>query len=172
MTRTSPVVCLAVAFLMTGCTDLGLPGNIPDEESRTMPPPELVAHVLPPTQEPAQPLIMDGRLWVPSGQPFSPPATTRLRPVGSVAGQTVYTRAWDEPPYSAVFVRVETPGPEEAPSPREAMAFGHERWQEYAPAAGRTGPAASLDQLRRDPTRGAPTTVGGPRNGSPGQDGP
>lgn len=171
MKRTSPVVCTAVAFLTVGCTDLGLPGNTPAEEAQTMPPPDLVAQVLPPTGDVATPLIMDGRLWVPAGQPFSPPATTRMRPIGTTAGQTVYTRAWDEPPYSAIFVRVETPSAEEAASPREAMAFGHERWQEYAPAAGRTGPAASLDQLRRDPIEGAPTTVGGARTGSPEQDG-
>jgi hypothetical protein len=170
MKRISPVVCAAVAFLTVGCTDLGLPGNIPAEEAQTMPPPDLVAHVLPPAGDAAAPLIMDGRLWVPAGQPFSPPSTTRMRPIGSAAGQTVYTRAWDEPPYSAIFVRMETLSAEEAASPAEAMAFGHERWQEYAPAAGQTGPAASLDQLRRDPTEGAPTTVGRPRSGSPEPD--
>jgi hypothetical protein len=161
MRRTAPVVCMAAAFLVVGCKDLGLPGNLPAEESRTMPPPELVAQVIPQERDTGPDLIMDGRLWVPTGRPFSLTATTRLRPIGSAAGRTVYAREWDEPPYSAIFARVETPTPDEAASPREAMAYGREHWQEYAPALGRTGPAASLDRLRRDPTEGAPTTVGG-----------
>lgn len=132
------LACAGLALLLAGCKDLGLEGNIPAEESRTMRPPELVAEVWAPATDPAPQMVVDGRLWVPTGRPLILQADA-LRPVGSAAGQTVYARTWDDRPYRALFTSVPAPAAEAARTVREAMDAGLDHWQEYAPVTGRTG---------------------------------
>lgn len=115
--RRAPTAAL-VALLAVGCTDLGLEGNIPLEEAERKPPSELVAAVFGPTDAPAGELIADGRLWVPWGRPGAFDDAD-LRPVGSTHGLTVHARAWDRPPYDALFVPTD-----------------HAGWQGYAPVIG------------------------------------
>jgi hypothetical protein len=159
MTRRRLVACAAVPCVLGACQDLGLPGNIPVEEARARTPTELVAEVRGPLDDAPAPLVVDGRLWVPDGEPRVR-AGAELRPVGSVGGQTVYARSWDERPYSVVFTRVEVPAPADAPTARAAMEAGREHWQAYAPVIGRSGRIPAADRLlRRDPTDGAPRTT-------------
>jgi hypothetical protein len=138
MKRTPMLACFGLALSVVGCKDLGLAGNIPAEESRTMRPPELVAQVWAPVDAPAARIVVDGRLWVPTGQPVILPADA-LRPVGSAGGQTVYARPWDERPYGALFTAVPMPPAEAARSAREAMDAGRAHWQKYEPVIGQAG---------------------------------
>lgn len=138
MKRTPMLACCGLALSLVGCKDLGLEGNVPAEESRTMRPPELVAQVWGPVDATDVRIVVDGRLWIPTGQPVMLPADA-LRPVGSAAGQTVYARPWDERPYSALFTAVPIPPAEAARTAREAMDAGRAHWQEYAPVIGRAG---------------------------------
>lgn len=154
MNRTG-IGVIGVALLATGCADLGLEGNIPAEQSRTMPPPELVTAVMPPTADDAVRLVVDGRLWVPAGQPATR-AAAELRPVGSAAGRTVYARAWDDRPFNAIFTRVEGARPEAATSVRAAMVADRQHWQEYAPATGSSGRSAPTGRFRTEPLEDDP----------------
>jgi hypothetical protein len=153
------IVVAGLALVLGGCRDLGLPGNIPEEEARVQAPPDLVRDVMPRTGEPPVRLVVDGRLWVPTGRP-SPHTPGALRPVGSAAGQTVYARSWDERPYRAIFTAVEMPALELAATPREAMEAGREHWQEYAPVIGQTGSVPAADRFRQDRPREAPPASG------------
>lgn len=154
MKRTSMFV-FGLTLLLTSCRDLGLPGNVPEQEARTAAPPELVAQVIPPAERDEVRLVMDGRLWVPAGAPFiAPPAG--MRPVGATAGVTVYARAWDERPYRAIFTPVAMPAPETATTARSAMEARLEHWQEYAPVIGQRGRAAAPARLRPDPAEEEP----------------
>lgn len=157
MAKRCIIVVAGLALVLGGCRDLGLPGNVPDEESRVQPPPDLVRDVIAQDREPAVRLVVDGRLWVPTGRP-APHAADALRPVGSAAGQTVYARSWDERPYQAIFTQVEMPALELAATPREAMDAGRQHWQEYAPVIGQSGSAPTADRLRHDLPREAPPT--------------
>jgi hypothetical protein len=159
MAKRCIIVVAGLALVLGGCRDLGLPGNVPEEESRVQPPPDLVRDVMPRHGEPPVGLVVDGRLWVPTGRP-APHAAGALRPVGSAAGMTVYARSWDERPYRAIFTPVEMPALELAATPREAMDAGREHWQEYAPVIGQTGSAPTADRLRHDLPREAPPTPG------------
>jgi hypothetical protein len=132
---------LVPIVLLGGCRDLGLAGNVPEQESRRASPPELVAQVMAPAEADGLRLVVDGRLWAPQGQPSARPAD-QLRPVGATAGQTVYARAWDERPYRAIFTRVEMPPPDVATTARAAMEGRQDHWQEYAPVIGRRGRAS------------------------------
>ncbi len=148
MNRT-PTALVGLAILVAGCTDLGLEGNIPAEQGRTAPPPELVAQVMAPADHDTRPLVVDGRLWVPAGLPTTR-AAAELRPVGSTAGQTVYARAWDERPFGAIFTRVQVPDAESATTARAAMQARREHWQEYAPASGPSGRSAPTGRFRTE----------------------
>ncbi len=158
MTRASILMITAAALLAVACRDLGLPGNIPEEQARRAPPPELVAEVIGPAPEEVTRLVVDGRLWVPQGRP-APRDPGELRPVGATAGMTVYARAWDERPFRAVFTRAPITAPDEAPTAKAAMEARREHWQEYAPVAGLVGRAAAPTRLPIDPTAGAPPTT-------------
>jgi hypothetical protein len=149
MKRTS-LFLFGLTFLLAGCRDLGLPGNVPAEEARTATPPELVAQVLAPAERDDVRLVVDGRLWVAQGQPFTRGAGD-LRPVGATAGLTVYARAWDERPYRAIFTRVTMPAPEVATTARGAMDARLDHWQEYAPVIGQRGRATRPARVRPDP---------------------
>lgn len=141
MTRTA-IFLFGLTFLLTGCRDLGLPGNVPEQESRTAAPPDLVAQVMARADRDEAQLVVDGRLWAPQGRPFTRGAGD-LKPIGATAGQTVYARAWDERPYRAIFTRVEQPAAEAATTVRAAMDARLEHWQEYAPVIGRRGRATA-----------------------------
>jgi hypothetical protein len=149
MTRTF-MLLFGLALLPAGCRDLGLPGNVPEQEARTAPPPELVAQVMTPAEREDVRLVVDGRLWVPTGMPM-PRGEGQLRPVGATAGQTVYARAWDERPYRAIFTRVEMPAPEAAATARAAMDARLVYWQEYAPVIGQRGRVTAPARVRPVP---------------------
>jgi hypothetical protein len=149
MKRTA-MFLLGLTVLLAGCRDLGLPGNVPAEEARTAPPPELVAQVMAPAEQEHLRLVVDGRLWMPQGMPVTHIAG-ELRPVGATAGQTVYARAWDERPYRAIFTRVEMPPAEEAMTARAAMEAGLDHWQQYSPVIGRRGRATAPARVRPAP---------------------
>jgi hypothetical protein len=138
MKRNAVIIAAGLALALSACRDLGLHGNIPAEEARGASPPELVAEVYRPVEGGDFQLVMDGRLWVPTGTPRTLTAS-ELRPVGSAAGQTVYARPWDERPYGALFTRLPAGDPQTAANPREAMAAAGEQWQEFAPVTGRRG---------------------------------
>jgi len=150
MNRTS-IAMVTLAVLAGGCTDLGLDGNVPAEQSRTAPPPELVAEVMAPTDHVEVPLVVDGRLWVPTGMP-TVRAAAELRPVGSTAGRTVYARAWDDRPFAAIFTRVQVPAADAAATAQAAMLAERDHWQEYAPATGSSGRSAPTGRFRGEPT--------------------
>jgi hypothetical protein len=135
MKRNAIIIAVGLALSLGACRDLGLPGNIPAEELQ---PPELVSEVHRPVEGGDFQLVMDGRLWVPTGAPRTLTAA-ELRAVGSAAGQTVYARPWDERPYGALFTRVPAADPQAAATPRDAMAAGREQWQEFVPVTGRRG---------------------------------
>lgn len=120
MKRASAVLTLAV---LAGCTDLGLEGNVPLEQARHAPPAELVAAVHGQAADAAEGVVMAGRLWVPWGLPVAGDRL-ELRPVGSVHGVTLHARAWDRPPFDALFAR-------------EAG-----EWQGHAPVIGGGGPTS------------------------------
>lgn len=113
---------------LAGCQNMGLYDAGPEEDAVVAPPPELVAAVHASSPEMArQPLIVDGRKWVPAGTPLAL-GDGEVRPVGSAAGQTVYARSWDEAPYDALFTR------------------DGDRWLSYAPVLGggsSAGPAGA-----------------------------
>lgn len=135
MKRITMVALAIAAGATTACRDLGLEGNIPLEEARDREPSALVAAVMRPTEVVAQRIVVDGRLWVPSGQPITAGAED-LQPVGSADGTTVYARRWDRPPYDAVFIRLAPAG---APG-RPPAAGIEEHWVELMPVRGRSGP--------------------------------
>lgn len=155
MKPTHAIVMTGLVLTLGGCRDLGLPGNVPEEQSRTQPPPELVRQVTDRPDDTPRRLVVDGRLWVPSGRPTTLTGGP-LRPVGSAAGQTVYARAWDDRPYRAIFTAVATPAATGAATARDAMAAGQEHWQEYAPVLGQSGGSAGVDPVRHDMAREAP----------------
>lgn len=146
MNRT-PIATVGLAILAAGCTDLGLEGNVPAEQSRNAPPSALVVEVMAPADRAEVPLVVDGRLWLPTGLPATR-AGADLRPIGSSAGRTVYARAWDDPPFAAIFTRVQVPGADAAATPRAAMLAGRDHWQEYAPATGSSGRSAPTGRFR------------------------
>lgn len=135
-----------VVGMTAGCRDMGLEGNLPLAEAEQRQTSALVAAVMQPADAAAPRLVVDGRLWVASGQPTTMNQAD-LRAVGSADGRTVYARGWDASPYDALFVRAEEPA-----APGGAMttsgtpaAPGSGDWIELLPVRGRTGavPAAS-----------------------------
>jgi hypothetical protein len=144
MNRKGAIVLVGLATLLGGCRDLGLAGNIPAEESRRADPPPLVADVMRPAPGGDTQLVMDGRLWVPTGHPVALPVT-ELRPVGSAMGQTVYARWWDDRPFRAIFIQAIV----HPQSAREALHATRQHWQEFAPVIGRRGQAGLLDPARQ-----------------------
>lgn len=94
-------VALAVPLVLAGCRDLGLEGNQPLETWETGALSELVASVHD-HRAAAEPVIVDGRLWVPWDRP-QPLEADRLRPVGSYQGVTLHVRSWDRSPFDDVF---------------------------------------------------------------------
>jgi hypothetical protein len=155
MKQTHVIIVTGLVLALGGCRDLGLPGNVPEEQSRTQPPPDLVREVTTLPDDTPGRLVVDGRLWVPTGRPTALTGG-QLRPVGSAAGQTVYARAWDDRPYRAIFTAVDMPAAADAATARDAMAAGQEHWQEYAPVLGQSGGSAGTDRMRHDLIREAP----------------
>lgn len=121
MKRTGTIAAFALVTALAGCQDAGLEGNVPLEEAMNRPPSDLVAAVHAPAPTADGQLVVDGRLWVPTGTPLDLDAAG-LRAVGSASGRTVHARTWDRPPYDALFTPV-------AP----------DAWQEWAPVIGRSG---------------------------------
>jgi hypothetical protein len=136
MKRTT-ILGLATALLAVGCMDLGLQGNIPEEEAETASLPELVAAVTAPAEDTH--VVVDGREWVPSGGPMAV-RLEELSPVGSAMGRTVYARAWDDEPYDELFTRLDEPADPLEIDPKE--------WRRYVPVLGGGGSG-------RDPGGGA-----------------
>lgn len=101
-------IVLSVLTLV-GCENMGLDYAGTGEEGRNRAPTELVAAVHGTAPAGRQPVIVDGRRWVPDGEPIALDAA-ELRSVGSSAGQTVYARQWDDAPYDALFIRSQTGG--------------------------------------------------------------
>lgn len=116
---------LLPASVVAGCVDLGLEGNVPLDQATHRPASELVAAVHAPSELQGGQMIVDGRLWVPFGEPGAM-AGSPLRPVGAADGRTVHARSWDEPPFDALFTRDTAQG-------------AGEQWQGWAPVSGRTG---------------------------------
>ena len=158
MKRTTIAVLGLVAGTAAGCKDMGLEGNVPLEEAQDRPPSALVAAVLAPVEAVNARLIVDGRLWIPSGQPLTLQESD-VRAVGSATGQTVYARRWDESPYDALFVRApsadagrgaarQTPGTTATTATTgttgttgtPGTAAGGGEWIELQPVRGRSGP--------------------------------
>lgn len=163
MTRILATAVVSLTLALGACRDLGLPGNVPEEEARTRAPTELVEQVRAPADEVPATLVIDGRVWVPVGRPEARPEG-QLRPIGSAAGQTVHARAWDERPYGAVFTRVAMAEPGDAMPPRQAMEARADRWQAYAPVIGRAGRTPSA---RRPATEAATEPATEPATGAP-----
>ena len=115
MKRTGTLVL--AAFALVGCQDMGLEDNVPLREAMEQPPKELVAEVMAPSEVADRQLVVDGRLWVPSGLPLTL-QQSEIRPVGASNGQTVYARSWDEEPYDELFV------PLGADAPTDPLRFG------------------------------------------------
>lgn len=109
---------LAIPLVLAGCQDLGLEDNLPLQVAEHAAPSELVTAVHARATAEGEPVIVDGRLWVPWGRP-EPLDPDRLRPVGSFQGETLYVRAWDRSPFDHVFA--------------ETVAG---RWQGHAPVIG------------------------------------
>lgn len=140
MKRITLAVVAVTVGATAGCKDLGLDGNVPLAEARAREPSPLVAAVMAPPEDAGTRVIVDGRLWVPWGRPFTlgPAESGQLRAVGSGAGETVYARAWDRPPYGTLFIRL--------PERGEQAVGGGERWIALAPVQGRTGaPGAAAE---------------------------
>lgn len=135
MKRITIAVLGLVVGSVTGCIDMGLDGNIPLEEAEDRPPLDLVAAVYNPTESVSQRVIVDGRLWIPSGLPLTV-ARTDLRAVGTADGRTVYARSWDRPPYGALVMELPTEPRAMTPVAR----LNREEWVELQPVLGRSGP--------------------------------
>ena len=146
MKRMTIVVLGVVVGMTAGCRDMGLDDNIPLEEARERAPRPLVAAVMSPAETVSQPIIVDGRLWVPSGMPLTLQETD-LRAVGSATGRTVHARRWDASPYDALYVREE--------SARATSADG-EAWIELLPVRGRSGPVPGGGRTTAAPGASAP----------------
>jgi hypothetical protein len=136
MKRTT--ILALVALAAAGCVDLGLEGNIPEEEATVAPPSPLVAAVTATAGHEA--LIVDGRQWIPAGHPMAM-GIQELVPVGSAMGSTVYARSWDSRPYDELFTRIETV--------RQPLELEAREWQRHVPVLGGAGAGAirhSLDE--------------------------
>lgn len=131
MQRTTIALVLTLTLTAAACRDMGLDGNIPLDQAEHMPPKPLVQQVMERGEDPGPRLIVDGRIWAPSGQPQQMDAD-QLRAVGSGDGHTVYARTWDTPPFDAVFVQVQ--------DEQSALAAPATRWLRLEPVRGRTGP--------------------------------
>lgn len=135
MDRTRTTALLAFALAFAGCKEMGINGDwasmeAPDDRPST----DLVTAGMQ-RVETAQPrLIMDGKLWLPSGYPLDV-SDGDLRAVGTANGATVYARAWDRPPYDDLFTQV----PAQATEPLGQL--DGVQWQSYAPVMGRSGPS-------------------------------
>ena len=118
-----------------GCVDMGLGGNVPLEEAEDRPPTELVAAVHRPTEAVSERIIVDGRLWVPSGMPLTAEASD-LQAVGSADGRTVYARRWDRAPYDALLMQL----PDGTTAATPVALLNRAGWIELRPVLGRSGP--------------------------------
>lgn len=166
MRRTPITALLGLVLATAACRDVGLEDNRPLEEAMQRPPSALVAAVHTPAAEETQPVIVEGRLWVPAGTPVTLPAT-ELRPIGSARGHTLYARAWARSPYGQVFTRVQ---PDSADAPTETAAAGPasgERWQAYAPVLGRSGAVPRSTSAGSGEDHPAPTPDTADESGPP-----
>lgn len=140
MDRTWTIALLGV-LAAVGCENMGLDDAGPADEARQRSPSELVAAVTQPAPEQGErALVVAGRLWVPAGTPVALDEAG-LRPVGSSAGQTVYARGWDRPPYGELFTRLD----DEARDRRLADRIRGDGWQAYLPVVGGDVPAPPTD---------------------------
>lgn len=118
----------------SGCIDMGLDGNIPLEEAQDRAPRALVAAVYRPVEAVPARVIVEGRLWVPSGLPLTLDAS-QLRTIGSAGGVAVHARSWDTPPFDALYVRAP-----QSPAPSVTARLNRGEWLELRPVLGRSGP--------------------------------
>lgn len=148
MKRVTMATVGLIAAAAAGCVDMGLEGNRPLEEAEYRVTSALVAAVTEPTGGDGPRIVVDGRLWLPSGLPIAL-SPTDVRAVGSADGQTVYARTWDAPPYDALFVRG---GGGAGIQPGTASALqptGDQQWLELRPVLGRTGEPGAEAQGER-----------------------
>ena len=142
-------ITIALLGLVVGttaaCRDMGLEGNIPLEEAMEKPPTPLVVAVTSAADAAGDRLVVDGRLWVPSGMPLTMEEAD-LRAVGSATGRTVYARRWDQSPYDALFIPRPTGGPAAGSGTTGGVrtagtaTSGGGEWIELRPVLGRSGP--------------------------------
>lgn len=97
------------ALTLVGCENMGLDYAGTGEEGRNRSPSDLVSAVHRAAPAARQPVIANGRRWVPAGEPITLDAA-ELRSVGSSAGQTVYARRWDDAPFDMLFIRTQADG--------------------------------------------------------------
>lgn len=115
-------IALLGAVATTGCQNMGLDYAGPAEEAQLRPPFDLVASTTAPAAAVEERgIVMDGRLWVPAGQPLAR-AEEGIQPVGSADGRTVYARGWDQAPYDELFAQDD------------------EGWRSYLPVVGGGAP--------------------------------
>lgn len=134
MHRTRTTALLVLVLAAAGCKDMGMNGNwavMPEPDDRPSTP--LVMAVTQHAEGAG--LVIDGRLWLPSGLPL-PLAESDLSPVGASEAGTVYARSWDRPPYGQVFTRIA----EQDTDPLHSRPGA--RWQGYDAVLGRSGPSA------------------------------
>lgn len=150
MKRTTIGVLALTMAATTACRDMGLDGNVPLDQAENKAPRPLVEAVTQRGQDTGPRLVVDGRLWVPSGEPQDLD-NDDLRAVGSGDGHTVYARPWDRPPFDAIFVQIQP----------DLEGFGDPRqWQQLEPVRGRTGPLPSPGDPAASPPE-QPGDVGG-----------
>lgn len=125
MNRRSTIALLGIVAAV-GCENMGLDYAGPEGEARVRQPSDLVAAAMEPADSVERPgLVIDGRLWVPSGVPRTLDESA-VRPIGSAGGQTVYARGWDEAPYDEIFTATDQGG-----------------WRSYLPVIGGGAPRGS-----------------------------
>lgn len=107
-------IALCVVTLV-GCENMGLDYAGTGEEGRNRASTDLVSSVHRAAPAATQPVIVDGRRWVPAGKPIRLDAA-ELRSVGSSGGQTLYARQWDDAPFDMLFIRSQPRG-SSAPQP-------------------------------------------------------
>lgn len=156
-------IALCVLTLV-GCENMGLDDAGTDEEGRNRASTDLVSSVHRAAPAATQPVIVDGRRWVPAGKPVTLDAA-ELRSVGSSAGQTLYARQWDAAPFDMLFIRSQPRGPSaqqptgdavrDPASAGEAGSAGDAEWQPLVPVIGEDGgPPAQEGQPAHDEQAG------------------
>ena len=111
------VLGMAGALTLTACVDSGLPGkNLPREEAMRVPPPYPLYERASANQPLAAGIGVAGRAWLGVAGAAAPYGLTARRElpasmlasVGQVAGASIYSLAWDEPPFDRLYGRLPT----------------------------------------------------------------